>query len=193
RELDVLSQVSQAVNFTIDLNDLLELIYAQTVRLLDATNFYITLQDPTTEELYHAFFLEGGERYTEKENLRWSPGGDLFSEIIRTGQAIAVTSYTTALAARATSAIYEDPKQQAWIGVPMLAGSRTIGVLAAGTPEPGKPYTDEQRKFFLNIGALAATSLDKARLFAETNVRARQLAALNDITRQIVAAELDVE
>ena len=39
RELDVLSQVSQAVNFTIDLNDLLELIYAQTVRLIDATQF----------------------------------------------------------------------------------------------------------------------------------------------------------
>ena len=75
----------------------------------------------------------------------------------------------------------------------MLAGSRTIGVLAAGTTEPGKAYTDEQRKIFTDIGALAATSLDKARLFAETNVRARQLAALNDITRQIVAAELDLE
>jgi len=193
RELDVLSQVSQAVNFTIDLNDLLELIYAQTVRLLDATNFYITLQDPTTDELYHAFFLEGDERYTEKENLRWSPGGDLFSEIVRTAQPISVSDYGAALAVRATSAIYENPNQQAWMGVPMLAGSRTIGVLAAGTPEPGKTYTEEQRKIFLNIGTLAATSLDKARLFAETNLRARQLAALNDITRQIVAAELDIE
>ncbi|MEO8396698.1 MAG: hypothetical protein ABI700_27140, partial [Chloroflexota bacterium] len=118
RELDVLSQVSQAVNFTIDLNDLLELIYAQTVRLLDATNFYITLQDPTTNELYHAFFLENDERYTEKENLHWLPGGDLFSEIVKTAHPISVSNYGAALAVRVTSAIYEDPNQQAWMGVP---------------------------------------------------------------------------
>ena len=48
RELDVLSQVGQAVNFTIEFDDLLELISAQTGKLIDAPNFYIVLHDPTT-------------------------------------------------------------------------------------------------------------------------------------------------
>jgi signal transduction histidine kinase len=193
RELDVLSQVSQAVNFTIDLNDLLELIYAQTVRLIDATHFYITLRDPATDELYHAFFLEDGERYNERENLRWPLGGDLFSDVVRSGQPVAVVDYAAALESRGAQPIYEDKNVRGWIGVPMLAGSRVIGVLAAGTSEAGRSYSDDERKIFTDIGALAATSLDKARLFAETNVRARQLAALNDISQQIVAAEADVE
>lgn len=193
RELDVLSQVSQAVNFTIEMDDVLELIYAQTVRLIDATHFYITLRVPETNELYHAFFLENGERYAERENLRWGIGGDLFSEIVRSGQPMWVTRYADTLTLRGTAPLFEDPRLKAWMGVPMLAGSQVIGALAAGTTETGKAYTMEQRRIFTDIGALAATSLDKARLFAETNIRARQLAALNDITRQIVAAELDLE
>ena len=193
RELDVLSQVSQAVNFTMDMDDLLELIYAQTVRLIDATHFYITLRTADTNELYHAFFLEDGERDRSKENLRWRISSDQFSEIVRSGQPIWVTHYALSLDEMKTAPLFDDPRLQAWMGVPMLAGSRTIGVLAAGTSEPGKAYSHDQRRIFTDIGALAATSLDKARLFAETNIRARQLAALNDITRQIVAAELDVE
>lgn len=193
RELDVLSQVSQAVNFTVNLDDLLELIYAQTVRLIDATHFYITLRDITSDDLYHAFFLENGERYTEKENVRWSMGRDVFSQIIRSGRLLSLTDASAIRADRSRSIRYDDADLQAWIGVPMLAGSRVMGVMAAGTTQPGATYSAEQRKIFSDIGALAATSLDKARLFLETDVRARQLSALNDITRQIVAAELDLE
>ncbi len=193
RELDVLSQVSQAVNFTIDLDDLLELIYAQTVRLIDATHFYITLHDAITDELYYAFFLEDGERYSDRENQRWALGKDLFSEIVRSSQAIWASSYADALIERGLPVGDLDTAVKSWIGVPMLAGSRVIGVLAAGTTQADRVYTDDQRRIFTDLGALAATSLDKARLFAETNFRARQLAALNDITRQIVAAELDLE
>jgi signal transduction histidine kinase len=54
-------------------------------------------------------------------------------------------------------------------------------------------YNDEQLRIFQDVGALAATSLDKSRLFAETNARARQLAALNDISSKLVAVEFDVE
>ncbi|HVU13784.1 MAG TPA: GAF domain-containing protein, partial [Phototrophicaceae bacterium] len=193
RELDVLSQVSAAVNYTIDLDDLLELIYAQSARLIDATHFYIVLRDPATSELYYAFFLENGERYGDKENRRWALGKDMFSEIIRNGQPIWVNNYAAALAERDANTVYEDANLKSWMGVPLLAGSRTIGVIATGTTQPNKTYTGEQRKIFSDISTLAATSIDKARLFAETNVRARQLSALNDITRQIVTAELDLD
>ncbi len=193
RELDVLSQVSQAVNFTLGLDDLLELIYAQTYRLIDATHFYITLRDAVANEIYFAFFLEGGERYTERENRRWNMGNDLFSEVIRSGQPLVVTDYAQTLADRGGSLGDEDAELHGWMGVPLLAGSRTIGMMAVGATQSGRVYRDDQRKIFTDIGAMAATSLDKARLFAETNARARQLTALNAITQQIVAAELDLE
>jgi signal transduction histidine kinase len=192
RELDVLSQVSQAVNFTVEYDDLLELISTQTSRLIPAPNFYITLRDTILNELYFAFLLEDDERYREKENKRWSMGRDLFSEIVRSGQPMRVNNYAQTMAQRNSPILYESPELKGWMGVPLIAGQRTLGVMSVGHTEPGKSYNDEQLKIFNDIAALAATSLDKARLFEETNLRARQLSALNDISRKL-ASELQID
>lgn len=193
RELAVLSQVSQAVNFTIDMDATLELVYAQASRLIDASHFYITLRDTATNELYHALFIEDEERISAQENKRWAIGADLYSEVVRSGQPVCVADYRRVLTERGSAPVYEDDKLWGWMGVPLLTGTQVLGVLAAGNTQPGKIFGDEQLTIFSNIGQLAATSLDKARLFSETNARARQLAALNDITQQIVAAEADLD
>ena len=193
RELDVLSQVSQAINFTIEFDDLLELISAQAQKLIEATHFYIALYDADTDELYYAFFLENNERYRERENVRWRLSGDLLSTVVATGTWLRVDDYAQAMSERGAQIQLEDPRLQAWMCVPLAAGGQTLGAMAAGSALPGRIYTDEQVKIFNDIGALAAASLDKARLFAETDLRARQLSALNDISRQLVAAESDLE
>lgn len=193
RELDVLSQVGQAVNFTIEFDDLLELISAQTSRLIDAANFYIALHDPTVNQLYFAFYLEDDERNNDRENRRWPLGNDPFSDVVRSGQALRLPDYNREIARRDLQNKLVSDRLRAWIGVPLIAGPRTLGVIAIGKTKIGESYTDEQFKILSDIGALAATSIDKARLFAETNMRARQLGALNDISRQLVAIESDVE
>jgi signal transduction histidine kinase len=192
RELDALSQVSQAANFTIAFDDLLELINTQAERLVEASHFYIALYDQDRDELSFAFFLENGERYEDKESQRWHLGRDLFSEIVRRRQPLRVSSYPQAMAERGVQIVHEDTALTAWMGVPLIAGTRALGVLAAGNAQ-NKNYTDEQLKIFQDIAALAATSLDKARLFQQTNARARQLAALNDISRRLVASESDID
>lgn len=192
RELDVLSQVSQAANFTIDFDDLLELISAQTDKLVDAAYFYIVLLDERAEELYFAFFLEGDERYREKEDRRWAIGRDLYSAIVRSGQPLRTANFAGAMAQRGAPILFEDPDLKSWMGVPMIAGPRTLGVMAVATTRASHSYSDDQFKVFADITALAATSIEKARLFEETNKRARQLAALNDISHQL-ASELDIQ
>lgn len=192
QELDVLGQISQAVNFTIDFDDLLELISTQTSKLIDARYFYIVLLDEMTRQLYFAFFLEDDERYREQENKRWPMGRDLFSEVMQNELPLRVSSYNTAMQQRNSPVQFVSTDLKAWIGVPLIAGPRKLGVMAVGTAESGKSYGDDQFKFFNDISALAATSIDKARLFAETNRRARQLSALNDISQQL-AGELDLQ
>ncbi len=83
RVQDVLSQVSRALNFAIDFDTLLELIYAQTLRVIDAPCFYIALRNPNTDELRYVFFNEGDDRIPEMEGRRWRMGRDLISEIAR--------------------------------------------------------------------------------------------------------------
>ena len=61
-ELNVLSQVSQAINFSVSFDDLLELVYAQTGRVLDVSNFSIVLHQPRTRKLSYALHVEKSER-----------------------------------------------------------------------------------------------------------------------------------
>lgn len=193
RELDVLSQVGQAVNFTIEFDDLLELISAQTLRLVQSPFFYIALYEAATNQLYFAFFLENDERIQSKENKKWQAGRDLISEVVLNSQPRLVDDYVSAMRRNGYDIAQENPETKSWMGVPLIAGSRTLGVLAVGESDPDKKYTEEQLKIFSDIGSLAATSLEKARLFTETNIRARQLAVLNDISQQLVATEGDIE
>jgi GAF domain-containing protein len=192
-ELDVLSQVGQAVNFTIEFDELLELIYAQTNRLIDVPNFYIALYDERISRLYFAFFQEDDERYSDKENIRWELGIELFSEVIKKNTALNIENYKQELDKRGAKSILVTEKLRAWMGVPLTAGKRILGVIAAGKSRDTAPYNAEVFKIFNDIGSLAATSLDKANLFTQTKLRERQLTVLNDITRQLVATESDVE
>ncbi len=193
KKLDVLSQVGQAVNFTIQFDDLLELIYAQTYRLIDTTNFYITLHDANANQMYYAFFLENNDRLNDKENVRWSSQDDLIHYVFNESQSMNIPDYGQQMAKRNAKMSLETPHLKAWMAVPLVSGTRKLGVLAVGKTKLGEIYTDEQFKILDDIGALAASSLDRLRLFNETNMRARQLQALNDISRQLSASELDVD
>lgn len=190
RELDVLSQVSQAVNFTADPDVLMELIYTQSGKLIDATNFHIILRNDVRNSLSYAFYVEGSERYNERENQEWPPDEDLSAEVIRTGRPIRTDDYLGECRRRGVK-----PRQEryfGWMGVPLNAGQHTLGAMAVASYTQGVTFTDDQMRFFWAIADQAATALDKSRLFHETETRARQLATLNDISKEL-SSTLDLQ
>lgn len=190
RELDVLSHVSQAVNFTVDTDTLMEMIYTQTGKLIDTANFYITLRDgQDPDKLTYAFFLEGDERLTEEESKPWSGDLGLESEVIRTGRPIRTDDYVSECAFRGVEPRNLD--YRAWMGTPLNAGGGTLGALVVASYAHGVTFTDEQLKVFWAIADQAATALDKARLFRETQVRNRQMTTLYEISRELSTLALE--
>lgn len=189
RVQDVLSQVSRALNFAIDFDTLLELIYAQTIRVIDAPNFYIALRDPNVDELYYVFYNEGDERVEEMEGKRWRIGRDLISEIARTQQTIRTDDYVRESLQRDPRAQLDNQHVKAWMGVPLLAdtGGGVLGVMVAANIEPGAGFNDEQQDLFWDIANLAASAIDKLQLFDKTEQRARQLNVINQISSQLAS------
>lgn len=188
KELDVLSSMGQASNFTRNLDDLYELISAQTNRLLRSQFQYMVLFDRDSEQLYFAFFLEEDERYLDREGLRWPLGNDIYSEILRSGQSRQYADYSHEKHVGSFGAVYDSDRIHAWMAVPLVAQNRRLGVFALGKKD-SLPYTADDMATFVNLAGLAATALEKAQLFEEVNQRARQLGALNEVSRQLVAAE----
>ncbi|MBE9508519.1 MAG: GAF domain-containing protein, partial [Chloroflexi bacterium] len=187
-EVDVLRWVGQAVNFAMDVDDLLELVYAQTSRVFDTSNFYIMLHNPEKNCLSFAFLIEDGERlYTDDE---WPAEIGLTGEIISTGRAIVTNDYIQECLGRGITP--GGRPGRAWMGVPLNAGDQVIGVMNVSNADPAVTYSDEQWQIFSAIADQAAAILDKARLYREMEERARQLAALNEVG-SVITSTLDLQ
>ncbi len=187
-EVDVLRWVGQAISFAMDVDDLMELVYAQTGRVINTNNFYIALHNPEKESLSFAFYVQEGERlYNDTE---WSVEIGLSGVIIRTGRPIVTEDYTQECLQRGV--IPGGLPGKSWMGAPLNAGDRVIGVMAVASFDPAVTYSREQLQFFSAITDQAAAILDKARLYQEMEERARQLGALNEVGG-VITSTLDLK
>jgi GAF domain-containing protein len=196
RELNVLSQMSQAVNFTLNYDDLLELIYAQASKVVDTRHFVIILTDACGAGLVCAVYVENDERDNEQENKPWPVDRGLEGEVWRTGQPIRTDDYLAECRRRDVAPRARPAARQAWLGVPLNTGAETIGVMTVAASlsadEPGASFTEDQLKILWAIADQAASAMAKTQLLQKAEERARQLSMLNEVSTTM-AASLDLD
>jgi signal transduction histidine kinase len=187
QELEVVGTIAQSVSFSVQPDDLMELIYTQTNRVLDARNFYIALYDPRSRTLRFAFYVENGERRYPEDV--WPDTEGLTGLIVRTGHPIVTDDYLTECQRRGVRPGGRPGK--AWMGMPLISQDRVLGVINISSFDPNVTYTPEQVRVFQVIADQAATILDKARLYQETEKWARRLEGLNEVGH-LLASTLDL-
>jgi signal transduction histidine kinase/putative methionine-R-sulfoxide reductase with GAF domain len=188
-QMNVLSRVAQGVNVTLTFDDILELIYAQTNQIIPTRNFQLTITDPQNGDLKYAFYLENDERLFERENKPLT-GDSLEKEVIRSRRAILTDDYHKECQKRGIFS--PSTRVLSWLSVPLNSGAETIGSMSVGSQDPSVTYTQEQLNFLQAIADQTASAIVKTRLFQESENRSRQLAILNEVTRQL-ASTLELE
>ncbi len=181
REMNVLTRVAQGINITLTLDDILELIYAQTSQVISSDDFHILLFDQPSGSIEYLFYIQESERVTGLENQPQT-GASLEQELSRQRRAILTEDYSQECRRRSLPA---QPGLYAWMGVPLNAGAEVIGAMSLGLRDISTTYTKEQMNLLQAIADLVAGALVKARLLQETERRARQLSSLNEVTRQL--------
>ncbi|MBL8055774.1 MAG: GAF domain-containing protein, partial [Anaerolineales bacterium] len=188
KELNVVSQMSQAVSFTRAYDDLLELVYAQVSKIVETRNYTLLLKD-RRGGVQAAFVVENDERLTEREGKPADTAG-LEAEVLRTGQSIRADDYTEACHRRGVTPGAK--LFRAWLGAPLNAGAETLGALIVAAADPTVIFSDDQAKVVATIADQAASALTRARLLQQAEQRARQLATLNEVSLTIASTlELD--
>ncbi|MCP4425851.1 MAG: GAF domain-containing protein, partial [Chloroflexi bacterium] len=175
-ELDLLSQFSQHLNFTIDFDDLLELAYVNYRRLLGLDDFVISWRDPDTGRIYPAFHVVDGERIPEEEGRDKRVRDPRILQVIQTGQMLAA----------------EDEDGRSWIIAPLNAGADTLGALHTFYREPGLSLQRREEQLFGVFADRTAVALDRLQTRRQLERRARQLEIINQGTAQLSSTlELD--
>jgi signal transduction histidine kinase len=185
QEMDVLTRIAQGVNVTLNFDDILELIYAQTNQIFPTCDFRITVFEKRNEKFLVAFFLENDERISDREGKILQEGIGLDFEILRSRRPILTPDYAKECWARGllpdAQGIY------AWMGVPLNSAGEAIGCISLGSRGPELVYTPEQLNLLQAISDQAAGALVKARLLRETEERAHQLTTLNEVGRNLTS------
>jgi signal transduction histidine kinase len=184
-EMNALSRVAQGINITLNFDDILELIYAQTAQIIPSSDFHLTLFNKPGQYAYYAFCLENDERIPDKENIPLLPKTTLDQEVIISRRPIFAQDFSSQCQVLGVTPLTKGV--YAWLGVPLNAGVETIGVVSVASNNPSISYTNAQLDLLQAVANQAAGAIVKARLLQETERRAQQLSTLNIITRQLTS------
>jgi diguanylate cyclase (GGDEF)-like protein/putative nucleotidyltransferase with HDIG domain len=175
-ELHILNEIGCALSSTLDLNTLLERIYSEMRRVVDANDFFIAFFEPGSPEV--RFELEVVE--CERQPKRSRPVGNRMVEyIVRTGQPLLIRDRF----ADESQRLGFDPTREvgSLCAVPLIVYDRAVGVMAAYSMKQ-RVFDEGHVELLRVLASEASIAIENARLFAEEQKKSRQLQLINNVS-----------
>ncbi|MDP9300662.1 MAG: GAF domain-containing protein, partial [Actinomycetota bacterium] len=176
----------------LDFASIVELVGERISALFAANSMYVALFDPVKRVITFPYERHQG-RPVQSEPIELGTG--LTSIVIESGRPLLIG---TVEESAALGAIKDDFDSASWLGVPILAGDRVLGVIALESLEP-HAYGEADARLLGTVASSMGVALENARLFdetkrllAESDQRAAELAIINEVQRGL-AERLDMQ
>jgi GAF domain-containing protein len=176
-ELGIVNEIGEALASAVGVEQLLRIVHQQVCRLFDADNFYIAVYDQDTDSWRSAFHLEQGRRQAP---ARYPVGAGLTGHIIRHRKPVLLRSAAESTAFGEEHGIeIIGEVARSWLGVPLLAADKLVGVMAIQDYEREKRYAEVDGALFSTIAGQVAGALNNLRLLEEARQRAQEMEIIN--------------
>jgi K+-sensing histidine kinase KdpD len=172
RELALLNDIGASLSASLDLDSLARRIYEQASRVLDTTCCCVALYDEGTGLL--SFPLRIEDRRPMPELSPRPLGNGLLEHVLRTGQPRLLDGDVRE-AARALGLEVVGRPSTSWLGVPLLAEGRAIGVIALQHVGGPVRYDEHDLEVLTLIAGQAAAAIRNARLLTQAREAYREL------------------
>jgi len=184
QELAILDRVSQTLQSTLDLEELLPVIQNQVQQIFKLDNFYVALYDEYKKDIWYPLAVKNGIRYFwDRRPIE----NRLTDRVISEGKPIFFTPKTQS----GPNPIGMPPSEDtpaSWLGIPLIASERTIGCLAVSELTTGIEFASDDIDLLTILSAQVSVAIDNALLFEQAERRAYQLETLNQLTSSITAS-----
>jgi PAS domain S-box-containing protein len=189
-ELAIINSVQEGLAAQLDYQAIIDLVGDKIREVFQADTTYICLYNPQDQLLQFPYYIERGHRHHKQ--LKFGEG--LTSHIITTRQPLLLNSDSDM---RAYGVVYQQSpdatqdRNQTYLGVPFFIGSEVRGVVSVQNYRE-YAYSESDLRLLTTVAASMGVALENARLFAETQQRAAELATVNTVSQALVAeTELD--
>jgi PAS domain S-box-containing protein len=150
-------RISHAVVTTTSLDELFKSIHGILGELMPVENLYIALYDAENDLLSFPYYVDQYDEPPEParpehglteyvlttQRALWAPG-DVFTKLVLNGEADVVGTDSVD-----------------WIGVPLMVGSRVIGVMVTQSYTPGVVYNQEQFDLMQFVSTQVASAIER--------------------------------
>lgn len=172
RELAVLNDIGAALSASLDLASLAQRIHAQVARMLDATDFCLSLYDEEAGTLSFPLRVEGKRSLPDLATR--ALGNGLIEHVLRSRQARLLNGDVREQALAMGLEVIGRPSTS-WLGVPLLAENRAIGVIALQHFGGKASYDEHDVEVLTLIAGQAAAAIRNAQLLAQARDAYREL------------------
>lgn len=172
KRMTVLYEVGQAISKTIEIDDLLELIYQQLTKVLPSDAYFVALYLPDHNQLDLRMLIDKGKRYPPQKT---DADQGLSSWIVQNHQPLLIRDLVKEQDSLPMKPLQVGEKEitRSWLGVPLLHESEFIGLLAVASYLPGQ-FDQEDLALLEQLARQAALSIENARHHQEVERQACQ-------------------
>lgn len=189
QRLAVLNEVGKAVGSTLELDDLLELVYNQLSKVIPTETYYVALYEPEEQVLDFRILIDDGKRFPP-ERIPLTQG--FSSWVLENRRPLLIRHLSQELESLPVQPIqlgHEKPSE-AWLGVPVQTGDRELGILAIASYAP-YAFDEDDMTLLSNIASLAALALDNARQHAQVKEQAKRDSLTGALNHGSFLSQLD--
>ena len=156
---EALYRISEAGATARDLPAFYEAVHKIVGTLMPAQNFYIALYDAETDLLSFPYFVDEEESAPEP----YKAGRGLTEYVLRSGKPFYASTEGYERLVASGEVVRIGPMSIDWVGVPLITGGRTIGVLVIQTYTEGVRYGDEERDVLSYVSEQIAMAIERKR------------------------------
>lgn len=182
-ELTVLNEMARAFTQTLDVDTVVNSTFEYTNRLMEANNFYLALFDEETNMIEFKIFIEENQTITPPEPVL-KLGTGLTDWIINNKVPMLIPKDIEGRLTEMGIPV-RGRTAASWLGVPMLRGSDVLGVIAVQSYATPNAYGPHEQDLMSAVANQASIAIENARLFQETQGRARREQLLREIAARV--------
>src|SRR2546425_4513720 len=169
-------RIAQATIAAPDLPALLAAIHETVAELMSARNFYIAVHEPATGLLSFPYFVDEFDTGFEPRPL----GRGLTDYVLRTGASLLATPEVYDRLVSAGEVELIGAPSIDWLGVPLKAQGRTIGVIVAQSYTEGVRYGEAEQHILEFVSTQVAQAIERRRAADELREQTELLQRIVD-------------
>jgi phosphoserine phosphatase RsbU/P len=177
-QLDFLLRLADALNTTLDLNNLMHRVADLVRAVIDYRIFAILLVNDRTGDLRMRF--QTGHT-PDVERLRIKPGHGIVGQAAAQQHSILVEDVK-----KVDNYIEANPNVLSELAVPLIVKNRVIGVIDIQSEYPSF-FTEEHQRLLELTASRMAIAVENARLYTRVSRQAQTLTVLNEISRELTS------